>query len=171
MRYSLPTRRWYRFQLTVFREAVSMRAVVTGAASGIGRATAERLLLEGVEVIAVDLRETDVEGAQPYLCDVGDPDARERLADYAAAVDYLVNAAGIIQSKSIWDVTVDDWRRIQTVNAESVFFLCQLIGRRMNDGGAIVNLSSSSAKLVQTPEVAPYSSSKTTILGITRNFA
>jgi len=148
-----------------------MRAVVTGAASGIGRATAERLLREGVEVLAVDLREPDVEGASPYVCDVGDPEARERLAAHAGEVDYLVNAAGTILTKSIWELTVDDWRRVQTVNAESVFFLCQLIGRRMRDGGAIVNLSSSSAKFVQTPEVAAYSASKTTILGITRNFA
>jgi NAD(P)-dependent dehydrogenase (short-subunit alcohol dehydrogenase family) len=148
-----------------------MRAVVTGAASGIGRATAERLVREGVEVLAVDLREPGIEGAETVLGDVSDPAARERLAGHAGAVDYLVNAAGIILMKPIWDVTVDEWRRVQTVNAESVFFLCQLLGRRMREGGAIVNLSSSSAKYLLTPEVAAYSSSKTTILGITRNFA
>src|SRR3954467_13404466 len=101
MRYSLPTRRWYRFQLTVLREAVSMRAVVTGAASGIGRATAERLLREGVDVIAVDIHEPQVEGAQPYICDLADAAAREQLAAFAGSVDYLVNAAGIILTKPI----------------------------------------------------------------------
>src|SRR6266508_2595524 len=110
MRYSLPDRRWYRFQLKLRQEAVSMRAVVTGAASGIGRATAERLLREGVEVLAVDIREPAVEGAESYLCDVGDPAARERLAADAGAVDYLVNAAGIILMKPIWEVTVEEWR-------------------------------------------------------------
>jgi NAD(P)-dependent dehydrogenase (short-subunit alcohol dehydrogenase family) len=148
-----------------------MRAVVTGAASGIGRATAERLVREGVDVIAVDIREPHVEGTQPYVCDLADAAARERLAELAGGVEYLVNAAGIILTKPIWEVTTDDWRRIQTVNAESVFFLCQLLGRQMPDGGAIVNLSSVSAKLSATIELASYAASKTTILSITRSFA
>jgi NAD(P)-dependent dehydrogenase (short-subunit alcohol dehydrogenase family) len=56
-------------------------------------------------------------------------------------------------------------------NAEAIFFLCQKIGPRMKPGGAIVNLSSSSAKLASTIEVATYAASKTTILSITRSFA
>ena len=60
---------------------------------------------------------------------------------------------------------------MQTVNAESVFFLCQQIGARLNPGGAVVNLSSSSAKLATSVDVAPYAASKTTILSITRSFA
>ena len=73
--------------------------------------------------------------------------------------------------KPIFDVTVEDWRRVQTVNAEATFFLCQKIGPRLAAGGAIVNLSSSSAKLATTVEVAAYAASKTTILSITRSFA
>ncbi len=68
-------------------------------------------------------------------------------------------------------MTVEDWRRVQTINAEAIFFLCQKIGPRMRPGGAIVNLSSSSAKLATTIEVAAYAASKTTILSITRSFA
>ena len=94
-----------------------------------------------------------------------------RLADEAGDVDYLVNSAGIILFKSIFDVTVEEWRRVQTINAESIFFLCQKIGPRMRTGGAIVNLSSSSSKLATTVEVAAYAASKTTILSITRSFA
>ena len=60
---------------------------------------------------------------------------------------------------------------LEAVNAESVFFLCQKIGPRLAPGGAIVNLSSSSAKLATTIEVASYAASKTTILSITRSFA
>jgi len=82
-----------------------------------------------------------------------------------------VNAAGIIVIKPILEVSVEDWRRIFQVNAESVFFLCQAIGPEMAPGGAIVNLSSSSAKLASTIEVAPYAATKTTILSITRSFA
>ena len=60
---------------------------------------------------------------------------------------------------------------MQDVNAEGTFFLCQKIGPRLTPGGAIVNLSSSSAKLARTIEVAAYAASKTTILSITRSFA
>jgi NAD(P)-dependent dehydrogenase (short-subunit alcohol dehydrogenase family) len=152
------------------------RGVVTGAASGIGRATAERLLDEGVSVLAVDrdedgLRPVQEAGAELLVTDLADPHDRSRVAAAAADADYLVNAAGIIRLKPIWELTVEDWRDVFTVNAEAIFFLCQQIGPRLRDGGAIVNLSSSSAKLATTTEASVYAASKTTILSITRSFA
>jgi NAD(P)-dependent dehydrogenase (short-subunit alcohol dehydrogenase family) len=103
--------------------------------------------------------------------DLADQADREKLAEAADGFDYLVNSHGIIKIKPIFEVSVEDWRAVQGVNAESVFFLCQRIGPRLRPGGAIVNLSSSSAKLASTIEVAPYAASKTTILSITRSFA
>lgn len=152
------------------------RAVVTGAASGIGFATARRLLAEGMSVLAVDinravLERIKAEGADALVVDVGDPKQRAELIRAAEGIDYLVNAAGIIRLKPIFEFTVQDWRELMTVNAESVFFLCQGIGPRMQPGGAIVNLSSSSAKLANTVEAAVYAATKTTILSITRSFA
>jgi NAD(P)-dependent dehydrogenase (short-subunit alcohol dehydrogenase family) len=147
------------------------RAVVTGAASGIGRATASRLVREDVSVLAVDLREPALEGTESFVCDLAEPADRERLIEASHGVDYLVNAAGVIELKPIWEFTVADWRRIQTVNAESTFFLCQGIGPHMPSGAAIVNLSSSSAKLATTLEASVYAASKATILSITRSFA
>ena len=152
------------------------RAIVTGAASGIGRAVVQRLLREGLEVIAVDiaadrLNAVTAGSCKTFAADLTDPDARARLADLAAGADYLVNAHGIIMIRPIFEVSVQDWRRVQTVNAESTFFLCQQIGPRLQPGGAIVNLSSSSAKAATTIEVAAYAASKTTILSITRSFA
>ena len=153
------------------------RGIVTGAASGIGRAVAGRLLREGVEVLAVDinagrLQDLAAAGCATLTADLADPAARDRLADEQGEdLAYLVNAAGIILLKPITEITVDEWRRVQTVNAEAIFFLCQRIGPRMRPGGAIVNLSSSSAKLATTVEVAAYAASKTTILSITRSFA
>jgi NAD(P)-dependent dehydrogenase (short-subunit alcohol dehydrogenase family) len=151
--------------------SAARRAVVTGAASGIGRAAARRLVREGVHVLAVDLRDPGLERSESFVCDVADPTERERLIEAAHGIDYLVNGAGVIELKPIWEFTVGDWRRIQTVNAESVFFLCQGIGPHMRTGGAIVNLSSSSAKLASTTEAAVYAASKTAILSITRSFA
>ncbi len=157
------------------------RAIVTGAGSGIGRAVVRRLLREGADVLAVDINEqalaeiagTEVSGnsCRVQTVDLADHAQRVALAEQADDVDYMVNAAGIILLKPITEVTVEEWRRVQTVNAESIFFLCQLIGPRMRPGGAIVNLSSSSAKLASTVEVAAYAASKTTILSITRSFA
>jgi len=152
------------------------RGIVTGAARGIGKAAALRMRREGVSVLAVD-RDADGlaaladAGCEIMTADLGDLADRGRLAERGADCDFLVNAAGIILIKPITEVTVEEWRRVQTVNAEAIFFLCQKIGPRMRPGGAIVNLSSSSAKLAATVEVATYAASKTTILSITRSFA
>jgi NAD(P)-dependent dehydrogenase (short-subunit alcohol dehydrogenase family) len=149
------------------------RAVVTGAASGMGEATARRLVSEGVEVLAVDVNEAGMAhlGCETMVVDLGEPDDRARVAERARGFDYLVNSAASIQFKPIFEFTVDDWRRVFRVNAESTFFLCQTIGPTMRPGGAIVNFSSTSAKLSSTIEAAPYAATKTAILSITRSFA
>jgi NAD(P)-dependent dehydrogenase (short-subunit alcohol dehydrogenase family) len=149
---------------------------VTGAGGGIGKAVVHRLLREGVGVLAVDVHKGGLndlrdDGCESLVGDITKPEVRARIADWAEDADYLVNAAGVILIKPIFDLTVDDWRRVQTINAEATFFLCQKIGPRLSPGGAIVNLSSSSAKLATTVEVAAYAASKTTILSITRSFA
>lgn len=152
------------------------RGIVTGAASGIGRAVVARLIREGADVLAIDIDGTRLaqlpkENCTTMRADLADPAARDEIAAAADGADYLVNSHGVIKIKPIFEVTVEDWRQIQQVNAESIFFMCQKIGPRMRPGGAIVNLSSSSAKLATTIEVATYAASKTTILSITRSFA
>ncbi len=157
-------------------DADGRRAVVTGAASGIGHAAARRLLHEGATVLAVDLNAEGLaslagEGAETLVGSVAEPADRERIVAAAGEIDYVVNAAGILFVKPIWDVTLEDWRRIYAVNVEGTFFLCQALGQHIRPGGAIVNLSSSSAKLANSVEVAPYSTTKAAVLGITRSFA
>ena len=152
------------------------RGVVTGAGSGIGKAVVSRMRREGVEVLAVDINREGLgrfeeDGCETLVADITDPEARAKVADWAEGANYLVNSAGVILIKPIFELTLDDWRRVQAVNAEATFFLCQKIGPRLTPGGAIVNLSSSSAKLATTIEVAAYAASKTTILSITRSFA
>ena len=124
-----------------------------------------------VDLDAVGLEAAASAGAQTLVADVGDPAGRELVVEAGAGADYLVNAAGIIRLKPIFEFTVDDWREVLRVNAESIFFLCQQIGPRLRDRGAIVNLSSSSAKLATTTEASVYAVSKTAILSITRSFA
>lgn len=157
--------------------AEGKRAVVTGAASGIGQAVVRRLLAEGASVVAVDINEAGLApvvalGAEPCVASVADEAGRAAIGEAAGPeIDHLVNAAGILFVKSIWEVSLAEWQRLYAVNVEGTFFLTQLLGQRIRSGGAIVNLSSSSAKLATTVEVAPYSSSKACVLGITRSFA
>ncbi len=152
------------------------RAVVTGAARGIGQATARRLLREGIEVLAVDrdadglgaLREA---GAEALVVDLATEEGVDAVAAAGAGRDYLVNAHGIIRLRPLLETSRQDWQDLFSVNAESIFFLCQQLGPRLRAGGAIVNLSSVSAKLTTTPETAVYATTKTAILAITRAFA
>ena len=152
------------------------RAVVTGAASGIGQAVTHRLLREGVAVLAVDMNEAGLApvvsaGATPFVGNLTTDADRDRLVGDGAGADYLVNAAGIIRLKPILEFTVADIRDIYAINVEATWDLVSRIGRTMPSGGAIVNLSSSSAKLATTTEAAVYASSKTAVLSITRSFA
>ena len=92
------------------------RAIVTGAASGIGQAVAFRLLREGIDVLAVDLDEERLapvvaKGARPMTADVSNPADRERIAAAADGLAYLVNGAGIISLKPILEVTPQEWLR------------------------------------------------------------
>ena len=156
--------------------AAGKSAVVTGAASGIGQAVARRLLREGVAVIAVDRDAAGLEavvaaGATAFVGDLTDPADRDRLVAAGDGATYLVNAAGIIVLKPILEFTVDDIRRIYAINVEATWDLVSRIGRTMPAGAAIVNLSSSSAKLATTTEAAVYASSKAAVLSITRSFA
>jgi NAD(P)-dependent dehydrogenase (short-subunit alcohol dehydrogenase family) len=149
-------------------------AVVTGAASGIGRATAIRLKNEGFDVLAVDRDDRGLSalpsGMRTLIADLADAADRDRVVAAGSGASALVNSAGVIRLKPILDVEVDDIRGIYAVNVEGLWDLTSRIGRTMNEG-AIVNLSSSSAKLASTLEAAVYASSKAAVLSITRSFA
>jgi NAD(P)-dependent dehydrogenase (short-subunit alcohol dehydrogenase family) len=149
-------------------------AVVTGAASGIGNAVARRLVADGAAVVAVDLDRAgleSVEGASAYVCDLRDPSERARLVEDVGAVEYLVNAAGIIRLAPLDEVEPEDWDAVMDVNAKSVFFLTQALGRRMREGAAVVNVASTAGKTASTVEAAVYNFSKAAVIAITKTFA
>lgn len=151
-------------------------AVVTGAASGIGLAVARRLLKEGYRVLAVDrddagLTRVAQEGMTTLRADLADPADRDRVVDAGSGAKLLVNAAGIIVLKPILEVSLADLEQVYRVNVQAVWDLTARLGSQMPAGGAVVNLSSSSAKLASTTEAAAYASTKAAVLSITRSFA
>lgn len=152
------------------------KAIVTGAASGIGRAAARRLRHEGLAVTAVDLpgsrlNDLAAEGFATVDADLSSATGRDRVVEVGEGAHVLVNSAGIIRLKPILEFTVEDIHSIYAVNVDAVWDLTSRIGRTMDEGGSIVNLSSSSAKLATTTEAAVYASSKAAVLSITRSFA
>ncbi len=152
------------------------RAVVTGAASGIGKGTALLLLERGSEVVAVDvneegLAEVAAAGAEIFPCDLTDAGDRARLVAEAGEVDGLVNAAGIIRLLPVAEVTEETWDSIFAVNVKALFFLSRDFGSRMKPGNGIVNLASVAGKASATTEALTYGSSKAAVLAITRGLA
>ncbi|WP_438296697.1 SDR family oxidoreductase [Streptomyces sp. HUAS TT7] len=156
--------------------------LVTGAASGIGRATAFAFAEAGARIVAVD---RDAEGATRTAemsrligspeawgeaVDVSDEQAMEKLAEKVATeygvVDVLVNNAGIGLSGSFFDTTAEDWKKVLDVNLWGVIHGCRIFGRQMAErgqGGHIVNTASAAA--YQPSRALPaYSTSKAAVL-------
>ena len=171
----MPRRGWSRGSEQMVN-GVQPTAVVTGAGGSIGRATALRIQREGHTVLAVD-REGDGLasladcGMAILKADLSTTEGISSVVDAAGRPQLLVNAAGILWPKPLMDVTVHDLRTVFAVNFEAVWALTSHIGREMPSGGAIVNVSSGSAKLATTLEVAAYAASKSAVLSLTRSFA
>ncbi len=147
--------------------------IVTGAASGIGRAVAEKLVSDGARVTAVDRdgeRLSQLAGVETITADLTSSPARAQLAA-VEGVTHLVNAAGIIRLRPLDQVTEDDWDAIFGVNARAMFFLTQAVGARLPSGGAIVNIASGAGKTGATVEAAVYSATKAAVLSMTRTFS
>jgi NAD(P)-dependent dehydrogenase (short-subunit alcohol dehydrogenase family) len=164
-------------------------AIVTGAAGGIGLATARRLLKDGASVLLADLNEEKMATAAAQLaaelkadpkriativCDVANEDQVIAAADAAIAKfghwDIVVNNAGLMIFKPIEEQTVEDWQRILGVDLLGAFLFIKQAFLKMKGGGAVVNVSSVHA--VETvPLVAPYAAAKTALLSLTRSAA
>ena len=164
-------------------------AIVTGAAGGIGLATARRLLRDGASVLLADLNQDKLEAAAAQLahdakadprriatvvCDVSREDQVVAAADEAIARfghwDIVVNNAGLMMFKPIEEQTVEDWQRILGVDLLGAFLFIKQAFLKMKGGGAVVNVSSVHA--VETePLVAPYAAAKTALLSLTRSAA
>ena len=144
------------------------RAVVTGAARGIGAAIAARLARDGYDVIRLDLRG----GPGLIECDVADAGAVQAVAERVGPVDALVNNAGIWLFDALEHVSPDDFAAPFAVNVRGAFHCAQAFGRPMLErgSGAIVNVVSIAAYRAN-PGVGGYGPSKAALLSLTEQFA
>lgn len=161
-------------------------AIVTGAARGIGAATAERLAREGRSVAVLDLKESDAQEVVDRItaaggtalavgCDVSDPDqvdsAVKTVADRLGPPAILVNNAGVLRDNLLFKMSVEDWDTVMNVHLRGAFLMSKAAQAYMTEHGwgRIVNLSSSSAQ--GNRGQANYSTAKAGLQGFTKTLS
>jgi NAD(P)-dependent dehydrogenase (short-subunit alcohol dehydrogenase family) len=151
--------------------------VITGAAGGIGRATAERFQSEGGRVVGVDLLDHDI-GELALQADITSEDAVRdvyaRVKSELGRIDVLFNNAGIspTDDDSVLVTSVEAWDRVQSVNLRSVFFCCKhgIPHLLANDpaGGSVINTASFVAVMGSATSQISYTASKGGVLALSR---
>ena len=151
--------------------------LITGAAQGIGRATARYFLQKGWRVTGLDsnaplLAETaKAEGFDPLFCDLADSAALERALSAVSTLDALVNNAAITAGGDPLTLPLEQWNRVLAVNLTAPFLLSRLLAPALREsGGCIINIASTRA-LMSEPHTEAYSASKGGVLALTHALA
>ena len=158
-------------------------AIVTGAASGLGLASARLLAIEGATVIMADINEAsgnalaaDIEHAQFHALDVTREESWQGLIDAVmkqhGRIDVLVNNAGIVRLASIEDTTDEIWRATHAVGTDGTFYGCKSVlpAMKAQGSGSIINMSSTAA-MQGGPGIFAYAASKAAIRAMTKSVA
>jgi len=163
------------------RGLANKRTLITGGASGIGRATVLRFLEEGAQVIVIDrdeeageqLKQQATEVRSVIQADVSDPTAVDKafneIEQLWGGLDILVNNAGISLRHPFLDITPQEWRQVIDVNLSGAFFVAQAAARLM-ERGVIANMGSTNG-LIGYPYYADYNASKAGVIELTRSMA
>lgn len=162
------------------RNLKSRVALITGGASGLGRAIADRFAQEGAHIVIADIDGVRAEAAARDLqgraieTDITDPAAVERTVVFACEafgrLDIMINNAGVeALSAPIHECTLEDWGRVNAVNLNGTFFGMKYALARMvaQGSGTVVNIVST-AGLVGMPGLSPYAASKAAVVNLTR---
>ena len=160
-------------------------AVISGAASGIGQAAAVRLAQDGAQVFVADRAKADQTlkmiadaggKALAVACDVSDPASvtalKSEVEKNSGHCDILVNNAGIYPMQPFDEITFADWRRVLSVNLDSMFLMTKAFADGMRKGGwgRIINIASDTVNLL-VPNLVHYISSKAGVIGFSRSLA
>ena len=157
-------------------------AIVTGAASGLGKAAATRIVAEGGQVVLWDLNAEALEAAKAdtgaiavFALDVSDQAAVAAAAkgsfDALGKIDILINSAGITGATvPVWEFPVDSWLKVMDINLNGLFYCCREVIPFMLDNGygRIVNVASVAGK-EGNPNASAYSASKAGVIGLTKS--
>jgi 3-oxoacyl-[acyl-carrier protein] reductase len=161
-------------------------ALITGAASGIGQATARYFHTCGAKLVLADINlaalrtlaeEIDPDGRRlaTIAYDASNPEHAEAAVALAVArfgkIDHLVTAAGIYETQLADQMSDAQWRRMMSINLDGVFFLCRRAIGAMNDGGAIVAVASIAAHQGGSHAHAHYGATKGGVLALARGLA
>jgi 3-oxoacyl-[acyl-carrier protein] reductase len=160
------------------------RALVTGAARGIGLGIARRLSSDGLQVVMTDVEGETLEKAaaalasdglecRPIVADITKEADVQSLLAASGDVDVVVNNAGLAgPAKPLWEYDIGEWRAVYAINVEAIFLMSRAVipGMVARGYGRIVNVASISGK-EGNPNMAAYSSSKAAVIGLTKAVA
>lgn len=162
-------------------------AIITGAAAGIGRASAKLFAQEGAGVVAVDLDRRGTEAladeiasdggkAIAIAADVSQQAAAleivRRTSEQFGRVDILFNNAGIVLPGKIHETTETEWERAMAINVKGVYLLChKVVPLFLEQGGGVILNTASATALRSVPDRAAYSASKGAVIALTRSMA
>jgi len=157
------------------------RAVVTGAASGLGAACCKSLADEGVEIVMVDIRQPDYSVPTKHAfvqVDLSDLENVEKTiknaVDHLGQIDILVNCAGLWPTRFVCDMPTSEWVKTMDVNMTSVFILCRdFVNHCVEDDrqGVIMNVTSQAGFGGATSGHAHYAAAKAAMINFTRSLA
>lgn len=155
------------------------KALVTAAAHGIGRATAEKFAAEGASVLATDINMdvlSQLDGAANVTTarlDVTDAEAVKAVAAQAGQLDVLVNCAGFVHHGSILECDEADYDFSFDINVRGAYRIIRatLPGMLESGGGSIVNISSVASSIAGVPNRFVYGTTKAAVLGLTKSVA
>ena len=158
------------------RRLAGKTALVTAAAAGIGRASAERFVAEGATVHAVDIDEVGLAalaGCATHQTDLTDAAAVATLRDAVGPIDVLFNCAGYVHSGTVLDCSEEDWAFAHALNVTAMYrtiraFLPAMLER---GGGSIINMSSVASSVKGVPNRFAYSTTKAAVIGLTKSVA